>query len=480
MVFNQLVFFYFLFAFFFVDFLIKKGFKENSIGSIKPNKVLLLVASYFFYCFWDWRFGFLLLWSTIIDFYVGKYIQGSGNSKNRKVALWFSLINNLGLLAIFKYFNFFLDNFYSVLDLLNFSYSPFTLSIILPVGISFYTFQTMSYTIDVYRKEMIATDSFLDFSIFVSFFPQLVAGPIERAKNLLPRVKNYHGIIWSNFPKGFNLIFMGLVKKVLIADNIAPYVDSAFSNIGELATYDAWSTIILFSFQILFDFAGYSDIARGLGKILGLDLMKNFNQPYFSFNFSEFWSRWHISLSTWLRDYLYIPLGGNRIGKLNTYRNLFLTMLIGGLWHGASWNFILWGGLHGIYLMIFKLLKIGDKIKLSGDFNSKYFWMPVVYFLVLITWVPFRAANFEESIMFFEKMFFISNGINFKLFFVMIVAVFGFFLVELPAFITRRHNYLLSFPKGIKWGVYLVGSIFIVTQIILNKDIEKPFIYFQF
>ena len=314
-------------------------------GNRNYRKLVLLFSSYIFYSFWDWRFLALILISTFVDFFIGKKIYESENEKHRRSFLIVSICVNLGILGFFKYFNFFTDSLELLLNYFNINESHFsTLNIILPVGISFYTFQTMSYTIDVYRKQLAPSSSFLDFSIFVSFFPQLVAGPIERAKNLLPQIEKFNGLKKADIKSAIHILFLGYVQKVLIADNLAPISDSCFNNYESLSSIYLVSGLITFSLQIYFDFAGYSNIARGVAKIFGIDLMINFNQPYFSSSISEFWKRWHISLSEWLRDYLYIPLGGNKKGKFRTYNNLMITMILGGLWHGASWNFVLWGG----------------------------------------------------------------------------------------------------------------------------------------
>jgi len=315
--------------------------------SVRWRKPVILIASYFFYGYWDYRFCALLLISTVIDYFTGKYIYATENPKTRNNLLYISLFSNLGILGLFKYFNFFVSSFDAAFSIFGLQLDYLHLNIILPVGISFYTFQTLTYTIDIYRKEIKPTSSFLDFAIYVSFFPQLVAGPIERAKNLLPQIANMPTPTVNQFKQGFVLITVGMFKKVLIGDTTGRIVDQIFAQPQYYASSEMLMGLILFSIQIYADFSGYSSIARGTAKWLGIELMENFNQPYLSANITEFWRRWHISLSSWLKDYLYISLGGNRKGKGRTYINLMLTMLLGGLWHGASYTFVVWGGCMG-------------------------------------------------------------------------------------------------------------------------------------
>ena len=307
------------------------------------KNVLLLIASYAFYSAWDWRFCSLIVLSTITDFVVGQKIHVANSEYSRRLWLICSLVVNLGVLAFFKYFNFFVGSFVSALENLGLETDPAYFNIILPIGISFYTFQTLSYTIDIYRKKLTPTHSLVEFALFVSFFPQLIAGPIERARHILPQLKVNHVIKVREVWVGLQLIFWGLFKKVFVADNVAMIVDNLFGNSASLPFGLSYLAVLAFAIQIYADFSAYSDIARGCAKIFGINLMLNFQNPYLAANPQEFWRRWHISLSTWLRDYLYIPLGGNRGGKILAYRNLMLTMVLGGLWHGAAWNFVWWG-----------------------------------------------------------------------------------------------------------------------------------------
>lgn len=367
----------------------------------RGQNMLLLVASYYFYGSWDWRFLSLIFISTVIDYFCGLQLQKAENANHRKMFLFISMAANLGILGFFKYFNFFTENFANLVQSFGMQANFTSLSIILPVGISFYTFQTMSYTIDIYRGKMEPTKNFLDFALFVSFFPQLVAGPIERAKNLLPQVTNPRTFNMDQFYEGTFLIFWGLFKKVFIADNLAVIVDNIFSTTDAQNGAFVILGVLAFAYQIYCDFSGYSDIARGLSKVMGFELMVNFNLPYFAVNPSDFWRRWHISLSTWLKDYLYISLGGNRNSNYQTYRNLMLTMLLGGLWHGAGWTFILWGFYQGLILVIHRFSQPILKsiyVAKTGLEKSISLWTRIVvmFFFANIGWLIFRAQSIEQ------------------------------------------------------------------------------------
>jgi alginate O-acetyltransferase complex protein AlgI len=319
----------------------------------------LLVASYVFYGAWDWRFLFLLFGTTCVDFWCAGKIFASGAPRTRRRFLLLSLGTNLTVLGFFKYYNFFVGSAVQVLAACGIQASPWTLSVILPVGVSFYTFQSMAYVIDVYRGDMQPAARFRDYALAVAFFPQLVAGPIERISHLLPQLLARVRPAPERIQIGLTLMMLGFTKKVLIADLLAPEVDRIFSNPAQMSSGLLLKGAYCFALQIYGDFSGYSDIARGVAELLGVRLMKNFEQPYLSQSITEFWRRWHISLSSWLRDYLYISLGGNRRGARITYRNLMLTMLIGGLWHGANWTFVVWGGLHGTYLALERMVWVG-------------------------------------------------------------------------------------------------------------------------
>ncbi len=387
MVFNSLVFL----VFFLVVYGLYRALPHRG------QNVLLLISSYFFYGWWDWRFLSLIFFSTLVDYWAGLAIHRAGdNSRRKNAALWVSLVTNLGSLGFFKYFNFFADNLVVLLQSVGVESVPRHLNIILPVGISFYTFQTMSYTLDIYRGQMKPTKSFLDFAAFVSFFPQLVAGPIERASQLLPQIESRRVITWEGVESGIWLVVWGLFKKCVIADNLAWVVDQAFG--GGMAT-GAVTVLALyaFAFQIYCDFSGYSDVARGLARLMGIELMVNFNNPYFALNPKDFWSRWHISLSSWLRDYLYIPLGGSRKGKRRTYINLALTMLLGGLWHGAAWTFVAWGAFHGLLLVAYHAWR--DRSPAAGEVDSgRWVWGRRIgmFHFACLGWLFFRAESMGQ------------------------------------------------------------------------------------
>ena len=325
------------------------------------QNALLLIASYIFYGYWDWRFLSLIIISTLVDFLIGLRLGRTENEHARKQLLAISLMVNLSILGFFKYFNFFSDNFTDILNLVGTEADPITLNIILPIGISFYTLQTISYTFDIYRRKMQPTHNLLDFAVFVAFFPQLMAGPIERAINLLPQIERPRQITTSQVHVGLYLILMGYFKKVVVADNLAFMVNRIFNNYTWYTDLDIILAVIAFTFQVYGDFSGYSDIARGLAKLMGVEIMVNFHLPFFAINPADFWQRWHISLSTWIRDYLYIPFGGNRKGTLITVRNLFITMIIGGLWHGAARNFVIWGIYEGLLVVIYFLFSKASK-----------------------------------------------------------------------------------------------------------------------
>lgn len=367
----------------------------------KAQNRMLLVASYVFYGSWDWRFLSLILASTIVGYFVAQKMEAEPLQQRRKLLLGISLSANLGILGVFKYLGFFADSFQALLQGIGYSADPITLSIILPVGISFYTFQTLGYSIDVYRREIRPESDFLNFALFVAFFPQLVAGPIERAKNLLPNIQLPRTLSWDALRRGAVLCALGLIKKIVIADGISPYVDSVFAS-SDPTRIDVLLAVWFFAIQIYCDFSGYTDIARGVAKALGFNLMRNFAQPYFAANPQEFWQRWHISLSTWLRDYLYISLGGNRGGRLKRSRNLMATMLLGGLWHGAAWNFLAWGGYQGLLLVVHR--GFAGRKPGSGEGEKRRFlaWvirvLQVVIFFQFICfgWLLFRAESFGQ------------------------------------------------------------------------------------
>ncbi|WP_053977514.1 MBOAT family O-acyltransferase [Mangrovimonas xylaniphaga] len=453
--------------------------------SLKRQNVLLLLASYVFYGWWDWRFLGLILLSTLVDFFVGLQLHKTEAPKQRKFYLLFSLCVNLGLLGFFKYYHFFIESWIDAWSFFGIQMHASTLEIILPVGISFYTFQTLSYTIDVYRKQLEATRDFVQFATFVAFFPQLVAGPIERASHLLPQFSRERKFDYSNAMNGLRQILWGLFKKIVIADNCARYVNIIFEGYDSYSGSTLFVGAILFSFQIYGDFSGYSDIAIGTARLFGFDLKQNFAFPYFSRDIAEFWRRWHISLSTWFKDYLYIPLGGSRVALSKIVRNVFVIFVISGLWHGANWTYIVWGLLNALYFLPLLVLKrnkvhIGivaeDRILPSiHDFRK----MAVTFILITFAWIFFRSKSV------FDAFQYLKGVLNETLFTIpeirptfLFVLIMIFVLIE---WMGRRGLYGIeslwgNYPKGVRWGVY-----YVITMIIfLFGAKQQEFIYFQF
>jgi len=366
---------------------------------------LLLLSSLVFYAYWNYKYLGLLFLSILIDYYVGIWIDESKVQSKRKRLLILSLVSNLGILFVFKYFNFFIDSVNSLSNYLGVGVgSSLTLSLVLPVGISFYTFQSMSYTIDVYRRKTNAHRDFLAFFTYVSFFPQLIAGPIIRYSDLLPQLESNTNISrfeWKFINQGIYFFVVGLAKKILIADRVGVAIDPLIADLTNVSSLEAWIAMFGYAVQLYFDFSGYSDMAVGLGKFFHLDFPQNFASPYKSKNITEFWRRWHLSLSSWLRDYLYISLGGNRKGPSRTYFNLLTTMLLGGLWHGAGWNFVIWGAMHGGALAFERKLKgLSFSIAVPDFIRTG-----ICFFYVCLAWVFFRAESFDKAIMWFERMF---------------------------------------------------------------------------
>ncbi len=443
---------------------------------------ILLAGSYFFYGWWDWRFLGLLILSTVVDFTVARQMPHS-DGKPRRRLLMVSLITNLGILGFFKYFGFFVDSATALLETLGFGVSTPTLSIVLPVGISFYTFQTMAYTIDVYRGRVEPTSNLLQFAVYVSFFPQLVAGPIERAQRLLPQFDKARRATREQFSSGAVLILIGLVRKIAVADVAAPVVDEVFSDLGAAGGMAIAGATLLFALQIYADFAGYSDIARGTARMMGIDLMINFEHPYFARNIALFWRQWHISLSTWLRDYLYIPLGGNRNGLANTYRNLMLTMLLGGLWHGAAWTFVVWGGIHGLALSGHRWmssLRGKSTTEPSGSVVEGIGAWSLTMVVVMLAWIFFRAPGLGESLNAISSMLTLEGGFDrgalssFGLF----AALTGITLfIDLPQRVKGSHTAIMKWPAAIR-GVSYAGMI--LALVLAPSAPNNSFIYFQF
>jgi len=373
------------------------------------RKLWLLAASYMFYAAWDWRFLSLIIASTVIDYTVGILLSRPLTGAGRKRCLIFSLVGNLGILGFFKYYNFFIESAAELSGLVGLPLSVHTLNLILPVGISFYTFQTLSYTIDVYRGRLEPTRNFLDLALFVGFFPQLVAGPIVRAADFLPQLRTARVFSSVEFRACLTLFLVGYFKKTCISDNVAVIVDTYFAAPADFSAISAWIAVPSYAVQIYCDFSGYSDMAIACAGLLGYSLCPNFHFPYFATNITEFWHRWHISLSSWLRDYLYIPLGGNRGSKLFTYRNLMLTMLLGGLWHGAAWNFVIWGGLHGLALIAHKQWRRLRPSRPEPSQASRILAPAITFFWVCVAWVFFRSPDFATSAAVLKGFVFLSS-----------------------------------------------------------------------
>ena len=458
--------------------------------NLKLQNFLIVAASYLFYGWWDWRFLSLILFSTIVDYSVGLGLLKQENLTKRKILLWTSIIVNLGFLGFFKYYNFFLDNFITAFSFFGTGIKANSLNIILPVGISFYTFQTLSYSIDVYKRKLEPTNDFIAFSAFVSFFPQLVAGPIERATHLLPQFYKKRTFDYSKAVDGMRQILWGLFKKIVIADNCAEYANLIFNNSADYSGSTLVLGALFFTFQIYCDFSGYSDIAIGTSRLFGFDLMRNFNFPYFSRDIAEFWRRWHISLSTWFRDYLYIPLGGSRGGTWMKVRNTFAIFIVSGFWHGANWTFIIWGALNAIYFLPL-LLTNNNRNNLETIAQGKLLpsikdlsFMLLTFGLTVFAWIFFRAENIGHAINYISEilspsLFSIPKFAGMSRALNTIILVVIFVLVEWKG---RENEYAitkfaLSKNRFIRWAVYV--SIAIVIFYAGNFE-DNTFIYFQF
>jgi len=447
----------------------------------RAQNVLLLAASYLFYGSFNWRFLGLLMLSTATDYTVGRLLEVTSDKRRRKLIFVVSLAVNLGILGFFKYFNFFATDGARVIGALGIHLSPPVLRVLLPVGISFYTFHGISYTFDVYRKEIEPTHSLLDFAVFVAFFPQLVAGPIGRAHLQLPQfAQERTRPDWPTVRRSVLLILIGLFKKIAIADMLAPYVNMAFASPDSTSSVGLVVAVWAFAFQIYGDFSGYSDIARGSASLLGIRLPENFNQPYLSRSVTEFWRRWHISLSSWLRDYLYVPLGGNRAGGVATYRNLFLTMLIGGLWHGAAMTFVVWGALHGLYLAAERR---GTK---AVEEDHRRPWSPrrdllrtcVTFQLVCLAWVFFRARSLGEALHYLSRIGRLQGGTTGRSSVVMLAfAAVAMTFLDYVQHRARDHTPMLGWRPGVRGAAY---GLMIVPIIVFSGGTPVPFIYFAF
>ncbi len=478
MIFNSIEFSIFLPIVFFLYW-----FATNK--SIKLQNLLLLFSSYFFYAWWDWRFLLLIVFSSTIDYIIGLKLLSASNKSKRKLLLLTSIFINIGFLGFFKYFNFFSESFSQAFTLLGSSFQTSRLDIILPVGISFYTFQTLSYSIDVYKRKIAPTKDCIAFFSFVSFFPQLVAGPIERAVNLLPQFNQKRNFDYFKAVDGLKQILWGLFKKVVIADNCAIIVNDIFANYASYSSSTLILGAIFFAFQIYGDFSGYSDIAIGTSRLFGFQLMQNFAFPYFSRDIAEFWRRWHISLSTWFRDYLYIPLGGSRGSTNKKVRNIFIIFIVSGFWHGANWTFIIWGILNAFYFLPLLLFKTNrDNLNIAAEGKL----LPTIrevlsifstFSLTVFAWIFFRAEDINHAISYISKIF--SNSLFsipaiFPKKIILLILIFVF--IE---WLGREGKYgieklFLFCKRSVRWLAYII----LVALILYYSGKEQPFLYFQF
>lgn len=461
--------------------------------NLKLQNALLLIASYFFYACWDWRFMFLLMFSTLLDYYTGLKMQDAENQKEKRFWFWLSVIVNLGFLGVFKYYNFFAESFAEAVSQIGWQVSPLMINVILPVGISFYTFHGLSYVIDIYNGRIKAERNFIDYAVFVSFFPLLVAGPIERATHLLPQIKKERTFNYAIAVDGLRQILWGLFKKIVIADNCAEFANIIFNNSAELSGSTLFLGAIFFTFQIYGDFSGYSDIALGTARLFGIELLRNFAFPYFSRDIAEFWRRWHISLSSWFKDYLYIPLGGSKGGNWMRIRNTFIIFIVSGFWHGANWTFIVWGFLNALFIMpsiIMKTNRNNLEIVAQGSLFptlKEFFQITITFGLAVFAWIFFRAENITHALTYINGIFskslftfpqwsiFIHTAIH-PLTMFLLISIFT--IVE---WIGREQQFAIA-KLGITWKRpfrYILYYI-IVVAIFWFAGKEQQFIYFQF
>ena len=483
MLFNSIEFAIFLPIIFFLYWYVAKK-------NIKLQNFLIVFGSYLFYGWWDWRFLSLIIFSTLVDFSIGRLLGAQENESKRKFLLWISILVNLGFLGIFKYYNFFLDSLYKTIPGLNMVLGFNSLDIILPVGISFYTFQTLSYTIDVYKRKLKPTKDLIAFSAFVSFFPQLVAGPIERATHLLPQFHWNRKFNYEKAVNGLRQILWGLFKKVVIADNCAVYANLIFNNSEDFGGSTLLLGAVFFTFQIYGDFSGYSDIAIGTSRLFGFDLMRNFAFPYFSRDIAEFWRRWHISLSTWFRDYLYIPLGGSRGGLWMKIRNTFIIFLVSGFWHGANWTFVVWGAINAFYFLPLLLSKnhrnhlgIVAQSEILPSLEE-FFLIIKTFLLTVLAWIFFRAESVHHAMAYLEEIFSASiisipefNDMRGALIALLLVGI--FLIIE---WIGREDEFAIENLAKFRMGKMVRYSFYyvIIFAVFWYGGKEQQFIYFQF
>ena len=470
------------FVIFFFGLIVSLYVFKNAKETYK--KIILIAASYFFYGYWDWRLLWIIALITLFNFFIGGRVYIAHDFR-RKIWLLFSIIFNIAVLAYFKYYNFFID---SITDLLHINFlSDVKINTIIPIGISFYIFQTITYCVDIHKGK-IEPSNFIDFALFVAFFPKLIVGPISTAAQFLPQLKMNIKLTKENFLFGSRLFLIGWFKKVLLANSLTIFVDEVFGNIAVFDAVTMISAVLAYSFQIYYDFSGYSDMAIGIARILGISLPDNFNYPYKSRNITEFWRRWHISLSTWIRDYLYIPLGGNRLGKIRAYINIFITMGLCGLWHGAGVNFIIWGMMHGSYLIVHKLyssLVIGGTVK-QGDAFEKIRDMKrcllellnigLTYSFVCLGWIFFRAKTMQEAILYVDRIFNSTTGVHW-------IHISFYLIVPLSLIWHIMPNQFQIKYQIIRFDTYpgMTVSIALIMLILLFSPLAfAPFIYFQF
>lgn len=450
----------------------------------KQRNIFLILISYLFYGWWDWRFLSLIIISSFIDFIIGDKIYEETDKTKKKRLLLVSLSVNLGFLGFFKYFNFFIGNFVEAFSFLGLETNSIYLNIILPVGISFYTFQTLSYTIDIYNKKFAPTKDISAFFAFVSFFPQLVAGPIERAKNFLPQFYELRPISYDLIRSGLLLMTLGFFKKIVIADRLSLFVNSAYSDLRNIDGVVAIFAIIFFAFQLYFDFSAYSDIAIGSARTIGFKLSRNFNSPYLSSSFSKFWNRWHISLSSWFKDYLYIPLGGNRASSIKITQNILVVFIVSGLWHGASWNFIIWGLINGLFIILL------DPIlnKRHNELYSKILKAIFVSLAWALSLVFFRSQTFYDAFTMFENLFkgnknilynYNLNSIEF-IFTIGLLIFYMLFEILIEVY-PNTYKLIINMHFLVRWSLYLSVISFVILCGSYGLDVDDSnFIYFQF
>ncbi|MBT1709577.1 MBOAT family protein [Fulvivirgaceae bacterium PWU5] len=473
MLFNSLEFAVFLLVVYALYWVLRERRLQNN---------LLWIVSYVFYAWWDWRFLFLLMLSTLIDYSFGLWIHNSQNRK--KLFLWLSIFNNLAVLFFFKYFNFFSDSARILLDTFGFHMNPVLLEVLLPVGISFYTFHGMSYVIDIYRGQATPIKSFVDYSLFVSFFPLLVAGPIERATHLLPQITRDRSFNYNQSVDGLRLILWGLFKKVVIADNCALVVNEVFNHYGTATGSELIIGTVFFAFQIYGDFSGYSDIAIGTAKLFGIELLVNFRTPYFARDIAEFWRRWHISLTTWFRDYIYIPLGGSKVSRMKAVRNTMIVFLVSGFWHGANWTFIVWGALNGLYFL--PLLLTGNNRRNTDTIAAgrllpsprELFQVMTTFALTCFAWIFFRSADMTQAVGYIQGIFTHPFwGLHVTRIDTRLVGILGLFVVLEWLFRNGLPEFLQRMNAVTRFALYY-GLVLLV--ILFGAFGSEEFIYFQF